>query len=80
MQPALELGYHVLFTNMTTVFLKNPFNHFPCDDCDVQIQTNDIQGESIVPNSGFMYIRNSPNITEEFGEMVRRHAEDPTLV
>ena len=76
---ALELGYHVLLTDLDIIYFKNPFNHFPCDDCDVQIQTNDVKGKRKLVNSGFMYIRNSPNITEAFGEMVRRHEKDPTL-
>ena len=74
---ALKLKYHVLLTDLDIVFLKNPFNHFPCDDCDVQIQTNSISGERTILNSGFMYIRNSPNIIEAFGEMVRIHDKDP---
>ena len=82
-QSALKLGYHVLLTDLDIVFLKNPFNHFPCDACDVQIQTNRPESEKrqgfYQLNSGFIYIRKSPAITEAFGEMVRRHDKNPKL-
>ena len=76
---ALKLGYHVLLTDLDIVFLKNPFNHFPCDKCDVQIQTNNIPRKHIILNSGFMYIKNSPRITKAFRDMVQIHEKDPTL-
>ena len=47
---ALSLGYHVLFTDVDIVFLKDPLPYLTCDTCDVIFQVETPTG---IINSGF---------------------------
>lgn len=55
----LLLGYTVLIVDVDIVFLKNPFPYLNCQQCDIQIQNDMVEG-----NSGFYLARPSkPSIS-----------------
>lgn len=54
----LQLGYHVLLSDVDIILFKNPFPYFQCSDCDIHIQREVEDDFSSDLNSGFVYIHN----------------------
>ena len=52
---ALKLGLKVLITDVDIVFFNNPLPLFTCSDCDIEISSDVIEG-----NSGFYLARPTP--------------------
>ena len=71
---ALKLRYSVLITDVDIVFFKNPFDHFPCHHCDIQITSDEIEG-----NSGFYFARNTQASIDLHQRAMEMHEKHPEL-
>lgn len=52
---ALSLGYTVLVVDLDVILFRDPFPHFPCEECDIHFQM-----DRDLYNSGFVYVRPTP--------------------
>ena len=69
----LKLGLNVLVTDLDIVFLKNPIPYLNCSSCDLQIQSDMIEG-----NSGFYMVRPTSagiSLHVKAMEMAEKHKE-----
>jgi hypothetical protein len=71
---ALNANYSVLITDLDIVFLKDPFQHMTCEECDIQITSDESDG-----NSGFYFVKNTDAARTLHAEAMAEYQQHPEL-